>query len=119
MNTTIKLMMTGKENLLTAFHLATQIFKKIEGYKIINNTMILYWCEKGKDIVKFPYQMNSEQINEFVWGWLQNVEPNTPEPHTDGSTGKAWEFNACEWGLVDNEDYEFITITPIWFVYGK
>lgn len=117
--TTLRLSMTGADNLKTALQLSRQIFSKIVAYKVEKNTMILYWHDKGKDIQKLPYPMTPDQAAQFVWGWLENTLPDYPEPDTDGSTGKAWELYARSWSVWENETYAYITIRPIWFIYGK
>ena len=119
MNTTIQLAMTGFDNLKIAMQLTGQIFQRVKAYKVEKNTMILYWHDNGKDIQKLPYPMTPDQAAQFVWGWLENTPPDYPKPNTDGSTGKAWELYARSWSVWKNETYAYITIRPIWFIYGK
>ena len=83
MNTTIKLAMTGFDNLKVAMQLTGQIFKRVEAYKVKDNTMILYWSDKGKNVQKLPYPMTPDQAAQFVWGWLENTPPDYSEPDTE------------------------------------
>lgn len=119
MNNELDIRLTGNSNLISAMQLTANIFKKVEAYKVEKNTMILYWNAKGKDIQKLPYPMTPEQAAQFVWGWLENANPDGHEPDTDGSVGKGWELKSRSWTLWEDETYSYITIKPVWFVYGK
>lgn len=119
MNNELNIQLTGLQNLISAMKLTENIFKSIEAYKVEKNTMVLYWHAEGKNIQKLPYIMNSEQAAQFVWGWLEQTKPIDPEPYTDGSTGLGWELNARGWTIWEGDTYSFITISPVWFVYGK
>ncbi len=119
MNTDIEIYMKGYDSLVVAMCLAGQIFNNVKGYKVEDNTMILYWLAEDKGVRELPYPMDLKQAAHFVWGWLQSTEPDAHEPDTDGSTGKAWHFKASHFRVWKEDDYSFIKIRPVWFVYGK
>ena len=88
--------------------------------------MWLYWCKPESlcmdGFVPLPYEMNSEQIYQFVIGWLQNVEIADYKPDTDGSVVKGYEFIAdtfCEGISGCNNPYVGVIINPTWIVFGK
>ncbi len=122
--------LTGQENLFKCFDLATNIHQKYIGYKVVNNKkglrMYIYWCNPDNMMAKseanwFPYEMDSKEISNFVWGWLKRADYGD-EPDTDGGTGKGFHFVARDFGdLLDGcDEYAVgVIVTPVWFVYGK
>ena len=127
MDETLKAIFAGKDNLLKLFELAENFHRKYSGYQIKNGMMWLYWCEPKtllmEGFVPFPYEMNSRQAAEFVYGWLENVEYRH-EPYTDGSVVKGFEFVAdsfgdCMQGMKCDNAYVGVIIDPTWIVYGK
>jgi len=88
------------------------------GYKIINNELFLFrYSDKCE---KFPYEFNLKQTIEFAWGWWENNQkPNEVEPDTDGSTKVAYEISTERSGVGSFDWGTFVSLKPIWFVYGK
>lgn len=91
---------------------------KCNGYKIKNNELFL--SKYSDKCEKFPYEYNIQQTIDFAWGWWENnQQPNEIEPDTDGSTEVAFEVST-ERCNVGSEDWGmFVSVKPIWFVYGK
>lgn len=123
--------LTGQENLFKCFDLATNIHKKYSGYKVVNDNkhglrMFVYWtkpssCPDTSNASWFPYEMEPNEISDFVWGWLKRADYGD-EPDTDGGTGKGFHFVARDFGdLLDGcDEYAVgVIVTPVWFVYGK
>ncbi len=122
----LNIWLTGYENFCKCFELTNNLFSGFEGWKIVDNKMVLYWHydKEWSDVSPFPCRFNSKQIADFVWPWLSNADYGE-EPDTDGSTRKGFHFEARTWwpeskfGSDHHRDYAFVVITPIWFVYGK
>lgn len=126
----IDIWLEGKENLRKCFDLATNIHTKWCGYKIVNDEygtrMFVYWCQptgfdRKNDVNWLPYEMNVEEITNFIWGWLERVDYGEV-PDTDGSTGKGFHFRSKDFGdLMEGcDEYAVgVIVSPEWFVYGK
>lgn len=94
------------------------LFAKCDGYIIKDN--ILFLSRAHKAAVKFPYEYNLQQMIDFAWGWWEsNKKPTGREPDTDGDTKVAWEITTenCGWRFPDYG--VFVSVKPVWFIYGK
>ena len=88
------------------------------GYKIENNELFL--SDYSDKCTLFPYKYNIRQTIDFAWGWFENNKnPNTHEPDTDGSTAVGWELTTERCGVGSKDWGMFVSIKPVWFVYGK
>jgi len=94
-----------------------KIYKCI-GYKIENNK--LYLSKYSDKCTKFAYEFNIQQTIDFAWGWWENnKKPTAEEPDTDGSTKVAWRLTTEGCGVGSEDWGMFVSIEPVWFVYGK
>ena len=125
---------SGEKNLKKCFDLASDIHHSYKGYRLVEDKthgprMFLYWCKPDNpkdDANWFPYEMNTDEITSFVWGWLKRVDYGE-EPDTDGSTGKGFSFWAKDFcdclydgGKPVCDEYSVgVIVKPVWFVYGK
>ena len=122
------------ESLKTCFELTKNLWHcGYEGYKIVNDKfgtrMFLYWNRPDYDTKTeganwFPYTMDVDEITSFVLGWLKRVDyvDYGDEPDTDGSTAKAFHFQAKDyWGSEGYcDDYCVgVIVSPEWIVYDK
>lgn len=91
------------------------------GYKIDidTNSLLLSEYSNKSDVIKFPYIFNKQQTIDFAYGWLESVEPNEPEPDTDGSCKKGFQITTDGTGCGSKDWGIFIAIKPVWIVYGK
>lgn len=89
------------------------------GYKIGDNELFLSkYSEKCTAL--FPYKYNVRQTIDFAYGWWENnKKPNEQEPDTDGSTKVAFEITTKRCGVGSEDWGMFVSIKPIWFIYGK
>jgi hypothetical protein len=128
MNVTVIVKNTTKEAFDAAFRLVfqdnyrynshTTKEYKCNGYKIINNELFL--SKYSDKCEKFPYEYNIQQTIDFAWGWWENnKKPNEKEPDTDGSTEVAFEVSTVRCGVGSDDWGMFVSVKPIWFVYGK
>lgn len=87
---------------------------KCVGYEIKDNELYLY--KYSDTCIKFAYEYNLQQSIDFAWGWWENnKKPTAREPDTDGSTEVAWFVRTKREG-----DFgKFLSVKPIWFIYGK
>lgn len=91
---------------------------KCNGYKIKNNELFL--SRYSDKCEKFPYEYNIQQTIDFAWGWWENnKKPTEREPDTDGSTKVAFEVSTERCGVGSEDWGMFVSVKPIWFVYGK
>lgn len=130
MENKLDIWLTGADNLKKCFDLATNIHQRFNGYKVVNDEygqrMFIYWCNPDGFMTKcnanwFPYEMDSKEISDFVWGWLKHADYGE-EPDTDGSTGKGFHFRARDFGdLMEGcDEYAVaVIVSPEWFIYGK
>jgi hypothetical protein len=88
------------------------------GYRLIDNTLILYWAMSDK-AAPLPYEMGAVETTNFVWGWLEKNAPLGRQPDHDGDNGKGFRIYNESWGHVGGEYQAFIAITLIWAMYGK
>lgn len=103
------------------FELAMRIImngRKTIGYRVIENTLILYWTPSNKTIL-LPYELDLERTISFAWGWLITSRPLEPQPDHDGSNGHGFIVYNEGWGHVKSEYQAFAAIMPIWAMYGK
>lgn len=124
----IDIWLEGKENLQKCFNLAENLHTNYCGYRVVNDKygkrMFIYWCRPSTGPIGpdwFPYDMNAEEITNFVWGWLSRVDYGEA-PDTDGSTGKGFHFRSKDFGdLMEGcDEYAVgVIVSPEWFVYGK
>lgn len=128
MNVEVVVKNTTKEAFEAAFRLVfldvysyTNGMEKLSlcnGYLIKNNELFL--SKYSEKCTTFPYKYNIQQTIDFAWGWWENNQiPNGHEPDTDGDTEVAFEISTKRCG-VGSEDWGFfVSVKPIWFVYGK
>lgn len=132
-NKTVNIASSGMSHLKMAIEIACN--HKCIGYKIVNvfndrtisnNTndtpvMILYWTDTGvNDIIRFPYQMDTNQMTNFVIGWLDSINPKFYFADIDGDTGKGFNaFTDPHWDMVFGQWQAMIAIMPIPAMYGK
>jgi hypothetical protein len=91
---------------------------KCNGYKIKHNELFL--SNYSDKCEKFPYEYNIQQTIDFAWGWYENnKKPNGKEPDIDGSTRVAFEISTERCGVGSDDWGMFVSVKPIWFVYGK
>lgn len=96
----------------------TEKVSKCNGYKIKDNELFL--SKYSDKCEKFPYEYNVQQTIDFAWGWYENnKKPNGNEPDTDGSTKVAFEISTERCGVGSDGWGMFVSVKPIWFVYGK
>jgi hypothetical protein len=134
MNGKISIYMAGYENLKKCFDLANENHIKYCGYKVVTDNeygtrMFLYWYKSEglystiqHDESWFPYDMNSKQITDFVWGWLEQVDYGDHGEEGDGSYGQGFHFEANDFGNYIkgcDECSVAVVVTPMWFYYGK
>lgn len=91
---------------------------KTLGYLISNNTFILYHTLSDKT-EKLPYPMNVEEITNLVWGWIEKTKPIEKEPDHDGHNEIGFHIFSDDWGQTCNDYRAFVSIKPIWAMYGK
>lgn len=116
-NRHIDVSLAGKADFELAMKLAVSNHKTI-GYRIAENTMILYWTMSDK-AAPLPYEMGAEETINFVWGWLQKNPPSGRQPDHDGDNEKGFRIYNESWGHVAGEYQAFVAIAPIWAMYGK
>ncbi len=88
------------------------------GYIIKDNELFL--SKYSDKCTKFPYEYNIQQTIDFAYGWWENnKKPSTSEPDTDGSTREAFEISTERCGVGSDDWGMFVSVKPIWFVYGK
>ena len=127
MNVEVIVRNTTKEAFEQAFRLVfLDVFRyngsnkeyKCNGYKIKDNELFL--SKYSDKCEKFPYEYNIQQTIDFAWGWWENNKnPNGKEPDTDGSTEVAFEISTERCGVGSDDLGMFLSVKPIWFVYGK
>ena len=117
-NMHIDLSLVGLEEFRLAMKIACSKHSHVIGYRIHENTMILYWA-KNDNCILLPYEMDVNQVVNFVWGWLEKTPPNYPEPDHDGDNGRGFRVYNESWGHIKGEWQAFIAIMPIWAMYGK
>ena len=128
---TVNITLEGIDNLRKAFEISSCIWSKYAGYRIIDDgkhypKMLLYWTNPTslsnpmKDVNFFPYEMDSNEITNFVYGWLKRVDYGDA-PDTDGSVEKGFQFECSNFFVDDKLDYTYVgaIVSPIWMVYDK
>jgi len=92
-------------------------FKAI-GYMVKNNELFI--SQYSKECTKFAYDFNVQQTIDFAWGWWEaNKKPSEREPDTDGSTGIGFEISTKRCGIGSEDWGMFVSVKPVWFIYGK
>lgn len=85
--------------------------------------LILYWhlpnLGAGRVAYPFPFTMSLQVLTDFVWEWLLQTEPSTPEPDHDGSNSRGFCVYTGAWGAVESSPYSFVAIRPEWAMHGK
>lgn len=117
-NKTFKITNEGKDAFALAMKLAISGHKKIVGYRVADDELVLYWTASEK-CIPFPYEFNTEQATEFAWGWLEANKPKTPQPDHDGDNKPGFHVYCEAWGHVKAEWQAFVAIGSIWAMYGK
>lgn len=103
------------------FELAMQLSigrRKVIGYRVHENSIVLYWAKSDK-MIPLPYEMDVNDVTQFVAGWLAKTKPDYPKPDHDGDNEQGFRIFNEAWGHVYGEWEAFIAITPIWAMYGK
>jgi len=98
-------------------HQKKEDYKAI-GYSIKKNELFI--SKYSKECTKFAYDFNVQQTIDFAWGWWQaNQKPNEREPDTDGSTDIGFEISTERCGVGSEDWGMFVSVKPVWFIYGK
>lgn len=132
-NKTVNITSSGMNHLKMAIEIACS--HKCIGYKIVcvdgnrkitNNdgdtpVLVLYWSDTGVNgIVKFPYEMDTNQMTNFVIGWLDSLNPKFYFADIDGDTRKGFNaFTDDHWDMVCGQWQAMIAIMPVPALYGK
>ena len=132
-NKTINIASSGMSHLKMAIEIACK--HKCIGYKIVNvnpnreistdendrPAIVLYWSDTGaNNITKFPYEMDTNQITNFVIGWLDSLNPKFYFADIDGDTGKGFHaFTDPYCDMLFRQWKAMIAIMPIPAMYGK
>lgn len=108
--------MTGVP-LKLALEVATQDHKKVVGWSVDDNCLVLYWYEDSS-ATPLPAPLEGDAIVEFVRSWLR-VADYGPEPDHDGDNDKGARVYNEAWGKVSSNWHAFVAIQPVWNMYGK
>lgn len=117
-NKRILVVSDDKEDFSCAMKIAMSNYSKVIGFRVDDNKLILYWA-KSEKMNPLPYEMNVSETEAFVWGWLDKNKPKYSEPDHDGDNSKGFKIENDSWGQVQGEWQAFISIEPIWAMYGK
>lgn len=100
--------------------------KMVRGYYLDKSKNVITLAEhKGAsedsiaDMIFLPYAMTEKQAVDFFWGWLESVDPVAEEPDTDGSVEKGFRITTDGTSFMHKNWATFISISPVWLVYGK
>lgn len=124
-NLQIDLQLTGKENFRRALEIACSQHRTTVGWSFHEpkdekgRCLVLHWTDNDKTVNRFPYEMSTEQVIEFAWGWLEKEPVATKEPDHDGDNSKGFRVFTESWGRVAGDYTAFVAIKPIWAMYGK
>ena len=96
------------------------------GYKVDNKKgIILYAYESGKNIIRFPTELQSSQVADIVFEWLKSKEAKEvpcegwdANADHDGSNELGWRVYTEDWGHV-NGDWNCLAVKPAYLWYGK
>lgn len=101
--------------------------KTVSGWRTTqDHGLILLWHVSSKDHVKFPVELNYEQLVEIVWSWLKSDDAkkvkqtgwDVDSPH-DGHNNIGWRVYCEDWGHVADDHYAIVAIKPAYLWYGK
>jgi len=118
-NRSIQIKSTGNEDFKLAMILACSKWGdrskfKIKGYRVVENSLQLYQFDCA-EMIKLPYDLDVLDATNFAWGFIEKTDCSTNEPDHDGDNKKGFCLIADEW----NQNNYFVSITPIWAMYGK
>lgn len=119
-NRKIELLLEGKEDFVAAMRLAINNRETI-GYRVHENEMTLFWSKTSPcdDFKELPYSMFTNDVINFVWGWLESVSPMSAKPDHDGDNEKGFKIYTDGWGHGKFGWQSFVNVTPIWAMHGK
>jgi hypothetical protein len=122
-NRNISIQSEGRE----AFDLSFQLLfdcapgKKATHYKEdIKKGLIFFWHEEP-GATKLLIPMGWKDCSNLAWSWLNSLSDDRYGEYLDhdGSNGKGFRVYNENWSRINDYQYSFMAVLPIWAWYGK
>lgn len=114
------------KKLETLFRLSEDFHKKYCGYSVREDAMWLYWTPRtdgpqAEKFVQLPYEMDSCQITNFVYGWLDAIKSkkDVPDDCVEAFSFESNTFGDCMTHNKCDDSFVGAIVKFTWIMIGK